>query len=306
MNLYVRVSIIVAVYNAELYLKRLLDSIVAQTMKDFEVIIVDDGSNDSSGKICDEYAKLDQRIRVIHKQNAGVSAARQTGLDNAEGEYVIHADADDWIEPTMLEELYNKAKTDKADIVICDFYDENNKGEVLLRKQKPSSLHHLSVLSDLFKNLHGSCWNKLVRRVCYEKYNIKFPEGINHCEDLLTWVELLQKNLRVSYLNRAFYHYCENKNSITRKYSRSTYETRKRYLHRLREIMPLVYSGLVARSEFNVFCEAIVYDVLNEQEVQEGLIRFKEEIKNFSLRWRLGFLCLEIGLNKIAHLFLRY
>ena len=306
MNINVRISIIVAVYNAEHSIRILLNSIKAQTMDDFEVIMVDDGSVDSSGAICDEYAKQDFRFRIIHKQNGGVSAARQTGIDNAVGEYIIHADADDWVEPTMLEELYDKAKNDDADIVICDYYNENIRGEVSLRKQQPSDLDHLSVLNDLFKDLHGSCWNKLVRRICYTKYNIRFPEGINHCEDFLTWVELLQKNVRVSYLNRAFYHYCENENSITRKYDRKTYEIRRKFLQRLTEIMPLDLSELVFQSEFNVFIEAVVYNVLNEQETREGLVKYKSKIRELGLRWRTGFFFLKIGQNKIAHVLLRY
>ena len=103
------ISIIIPVYKAEGHLHRCVDSILAQSFTDFELLLVDDGSPDGSGKICDEYAAKDSRVKVLHKQNGGVSSARQTGIENATGEYTIHADPDDWIEPTMLEELYNKA-----------------------------------------------------------------------------------------------------------------------------------------------------------------------------------------------------
>lgn len=102
-----KISIIVPVYKAETYLHRCVDSILAQTFTDWELILVDDGSPDQSGKICDEYAKKDQRVKVIHKENGGVSSARQRGLDESVGEYTIHADPDDWVEPEMLDELYN-------------------------------------------------------------------------------------------------------------------------------------------------------------------------------------------------------
>lgn len=105
-----KVSIIVPVYKAEGYLHRCVDSILAQTFTDWELLLIDDGSPDRSGEICDEYAQKDSRVRVIHKENGGVSSARQRGQDEACGEYTIHVDPDDWVEPTMLEELYQKPK----------------------------------------------------------------------------------------------------------------------------------------------------------------------------------------------------
>lgn len=104
MNKVPKISVIVPVYKAEAYLHRCVDSIIAQTFTDWELLLVDDGSPDRSGDICDEYASKDARIRVFHKENGGVSSARQKGLDEAIGEYTIHADPDDWVEPTMLEE----------------------------------------------------------------------------------------------------------------------------------------------------------------------------------------------------------
>ena len=112
------ISIIVAVYKAESCLRRCVDSLLAQTFQDYEILLVDDGSPDRSGEICDEYARKDNRVRVFHKENGGVASARQCGMNNARGEYVIHADPDDWVEPNMLEELYGKAKEENADIVV--------------------------------------------------------------------------------------------------------------------------------------------------------------------------------------------
>ena len=208
-----KISVIVPIYNAENYLRRALDSLKAQSISDFEVIMIDDGSNDSSGSICDQYCNQDSRFNVIHKTNGGVSAARQTGLDAARGEYVIHVDADDWVEPNMLEELYKKAKETDADVVICDYYvnDSNNERYVT---QCPSSLDAKTVLGELFQQLHGSCWNKLAKRDCYSNYNIKFPEGLDFCEDLFSNVQIFCHNVTVSYLNKAFYHYFQNNASI--------------------------------------------------------------------------------------------
>lgn len=118
------ISIIVPVYKSEKFICRCMDSLLSQSFTDFEILLIDDGSPDGSGKICDSYAMKDSRVRVFHKENGGVSSARQLGIDNARGEYTIHADPDDWVEPTMLAELYGKAKTEDADMVICDYYSD--------------------------------------------------------------------------------------------------------------------------------------------------------------------------------------
>ena len=226
-----KISVIVPVYKAEHYLARCVDTLLAQTFDDFEAILVDDGSPDNSGAICDEYALKDKRVRVIHQPNAGVSMARQKGLDNARGEYVIHADPDDWVEPDMLKELYAKAKEEDADMVICDFYGHYG-GKVVYERQQPSSLDHNTVLCDMFKHLFGSCWNKLVRRVCFLKFDIHFSEGVSFCEDLLINSTLLRHNIKVAYLPNAFYHYdcCINSNSLVRKKTYATFEKDKRLI----------------------------------------------------------------------------
>lgn len=228
MNNQPLVSVIVPVYKAEGTIQRCLDSLLAQTLKDFEVILVDDGSPDRCGEICDEYARKDSRIKVIHQKNMGVSAARQTGIENATGEYTIHADPDDWVEPTELEELYKKAKEDDADMVICDFYENDD----IYHKQEPSSLKNETILYEMFQHLHGSCCNKLIKRACYKDYNINFPKDIYFCEDKYVVCAMLLHNIKVSYLPKAFYHYIQypQNDTLVRHYDEAT------YLHDLRLI----------------------------------------------------------------------
>lgn len=213
-----KISVIVPVYKAEAYLHRCVDSLLAQTFQDFEILLVDDGSPDRSGEICDEYARQDSRVHVFHKENGGVSSARQYGMNKALGEYTIHADPDDWVEPTMLEELYKKAKDEDADMVICDFYVDEREG-VRYQSQNPSDLNARTVCCELFKQLHGSSWNKLLRRKCFLQYGIAYPLELSYCEDLYVNAILLQYNLRVSYLAKAFYHYDQyiNANSLVHK-----------------------------------------------------------------------------------------
>ena len=191
MNKQPAVSVIVPVYKAESYLHRCVDSLLAQTFPDFEILLIDDGSPDHSGEICDAYAMRDSRVRVFHKENGGVSSARQCGIDNARGEYTIHTDPDDWVEPDMLEELYKKAKEEDADMVICDYYLEGLQRQYM--NQRPSGLEGQIVLCDLmFQRLHGSLWNKLIRRACYRTYSVMLPKGLDYCEDVITLVQLWQ------------------------------------------------------------------------------------------------------------------
>ena len=219
----IKVSVIVPVYNAEATLKKCVDTLLSQTLHDFEVVLIDDGSTDSCGALCDEYAQMDCRVKVFHKPNGGVSSARQYGIDHAEGDYTIHADPDDWVDPEMLECLYNKAKETNADIVICDYWEN---GPTFQKRvvQKPSSLNSSSVLHELFKNLHGSTCNKLIRRSCYQKYDVHFPMGINYCEDLYVCASLLKHGIKVAYVPKAFYHYYNDttKDPLSRHYDVDT------------------------------------------------------------------------------------
>lgn len=218
MKLQPKISVIVPVFKAEAYLNRCVDSLLVQTFKDFEILLIDDGSPDKSGELCDEYAVKDSRVRVFHKENGGVSSARQFGIDNALGEYTIHADPDDWVEQTMLEELYAKAIEDDADMVICDFYVEL-KNKRIYKRQQPSKLDNQTVFREFFQQLHCSCWNKLIRRACYQNYNICFPKEMNFREDAFVMFSLLIYPIKISYLPKAFYHYdyFTNTNSIVRK-----------------------------------------------------------------------------------------
>lgn len=231
----IKISVIVAVYKAEAYLYRCVDSLLAQTFTDFEILLIDDGSPDRSGEICDEYARKDARIRVFHKANEGVGATRQFGIDHACGEYSIHADPDDWVEPTMLEELYRKAKETDADMVICDYYvDFPHK--TTYRKQEPTSLDSPQLMKDLFQRLHAALWNKLIKSSCYQTREVHFIKGINYREDLLVNMQILKHETKVAYLPRAFYHYDQilNSGSITRSITYEYYKVSEEVYKHLR------------------------------------------------------------------------
>lgn len=232
------VSIIIPVYNVELYLSKCIDSVLAQSFTDWECILVDDGSKDKSGSICDNYALKDNRIKVIHQNNSGVSVARQVGIDNVCGEYSIHIDPDDWVESNMIEELYNKAKSDDADMVICDYFKHED-GVQKYINQSPNFLEPIKIIeqmltTNMYPQLYGSCCNKLVRCSCFNSSDnlIRFePEDLSLGEDVVFNCRLLMSTVhRVSYLNKAFYHYEVRSNSLC-----STLEKNIGYLIKIQE-----------------------------------------------------------------------
>ena len=222
------ISIICPVYQAEAYLDRCVQSILAQTFTDFELVLVDDGSRDRSGEMCDEYARKDSRVHAYHKPNGGLCSARNMGLDHISGEYSVHVDPDDWLEPTMLEELYAKAKADDADMVICDIFI-NRYGKQYYSKQEPEALDHKTVMKGFFHDLHSACWNKLVRRSCYTSRGLRFPDKLYIWEDMYFNASLCMEDIKIVYLNKAFYHYdcSSNPNSLVRTCRPETVESQK-------------------------------------------------------------------------------
>lgn len=305
-----KVSIIMPVYNAEKYLHRAINSILSQTMKEWELILINDGSTDSSASICEEYTDLDERVKVIHKENEGVAIARKIGIENATGEYSIHFDSDDWAEPTMLEELYNKAKIENSDMVIADYFINDKKKQILC-KQEPTSLQPSKVLIDIFNNkLFGALWNKLIRTNLYKKYSATFFYGINYCEDVLVCAQIMKhQEVKIAYLDKAFYHYYINENSITHIITRKVYKSRKLYQEKLNEILTeKFYDKAKKISSLNIFTEGFMNKCLSKQEI---ISEFKNnEYAAFhyvkSPRWLIGYFMIKIKCYSIAHIFIKY
>ena len=305
-----KVSVIVAVYNAEKYLNKCIHSILSQTFTDFEVLLIDDGSTDSSGAMCDNYAKQDSRIRVIHQSNGGVARARQTGIENARGEYSIHADPDDMMLPTQLEVLYRKATHSHADMVICDFYKQRARG-TKRSKQKPTTLSAASIIDELLSGkLHGPLWNKLIRTSLYARYDITFVPGLNYCEDLLVCVKMLLNHIKVAYVNEALYHYnmIINDNSITRNYSREKLDMRLTLLHHLFAAIP---EGKHERGKGNI-ATAIAYQclqwgVLTDKEYAEIFGEYKKYFKksHFNIKRKTALQLSANGHQTLARRFIK-
>lgn len=208
------ISIIIPIYKAEKFIRKCLDSIVAQTYINWEAILVDDGSPDNCGIICDEYAAKDKRFKVIHKSNGGVSTARQAGLKRTTGDYIIHCDPDDWIDPKMLEELFQCAVKENAEMVICDFLREENNNTIYSSQNLINPISAKEAQKKIINGeIHGSCCNKLIKKSCIGNIGF-FPSSISLCEDELFNFKILNNDIRVAYLPKAFYHYRIHNNSI--------------------------------------------------------------------------------------------
>lgn len=213
------ISVIVPVFNVEMYLSKCITSILDQTYKNIEVILVNDGSTDDSGSICDQYAKKDNRIKVIHKKNNGVSHARNIGIDKSNGKWITFVDSDDWIEDNYLEMLLKEAKSQDVDIVLCGHNKvwENNIEKI--NQMADSRIYNSREY--LIKTLNpqtgfGFCHMKLIKRECINE--IRFNENLVVCEDALFNMQI-SKNIEKAYFcSDRLYNYRNNSNSVVKKY----------------------------------------------------------------------------------------
>lgn len=210
-----KISVIVPVYNVEKYIKQCLESILNQTYKNLEIIIVDDGTKDSSGKICDEISKSDSRIKVIHQENQGLSGARNTGLKNTTGEYITFVDSDDYIGNKMFEKMLSTLKTNNADIVECgtiycdeegNYIKENTKNKIEIY-EKDIQMKELIFSGNITTMSCGKLYKKDLLK------NFEFPIGKYH-EDTFTTYKLLHNSQKIIILNQGFYHYRQVYGSI--------------------------------------------------------------------------------------------
>lgn len=208
-----RISVIIPIYNAGSNLRRCLDSVIDQTATGLQIILVDDGSTDGSSDICDEYARLDSRIRVIHQQNCGVSVARNVGLEMAEGEWIGFVDADDWIEADMFAYLLENAESYGADTTVCALWEELPCGSVVKGVNEVAVLTGHEALELLLRDdvLNNYLWNKLWKRELFR--GIIFPVGRSF-EDVAVVYRLIEQSTRVVCLPKCKYHYRQHRGSI--------------------------------------------------------------------------------------------
>ncbi|AHM57177.1 putative glycosyltransferase EpsJ [Peptoclostridium acidaminophilum DSM 3953] len=215
------ISVVVPIFSNEKYLRRCLDSIVNQTYENLEIILVDDGSTDGSGAICDEYESRDKRIKVLHQTNQGVSAARNAGLKECQGEYIGFVDGDDWIEKDMFSFLSGLLEENGADMAACGYY-LNDKEDPDLDMERPPEI--ITQESAIEKSLElkefcfdSSVYNKIYRIDIYKKNGIEFDEDIAIGEDMLWLCRFIICSEKIVYSQIPKYHVIKNDESATRK-----------------------------------------------------------------------------------------
>ena len=216
------ISIIIPVYKVEKYLEKCIQSVINQTYENLQIILVDDGSPDNCGKICDEYAKKDHRIEVIHKSNGGLSDARNKGLEIAKGEYIGFVDSDDYIEADMYEVLYNLLKQYNADVSICNFYTVSQ-GKISIKNADNgiNEYNRIEILKEVLldNNIQSYAWNKLYKKELFDE--IKYPIGKKY-EDIGTTFYLLEKCNKVVVTGKSEYYYINRQDSIVNNVTEST------------------------------------------------------------------------------------
>ena len=228
------VSILIPVYNGEEYLEETVSSILNQSYKEFELIIINDGSSDNTKVICDNLEKFDKRIRIIHKENTGVSHTRNVALDNARGKYIAFIDSDDSVHKDYLKILVNSMENSNGQLAVCGFKERkvSSNGEIedLSRVFCPKEIIAMEDMKDLIMDFVNSgllnpLWNKLYSREIIEKNNIRFKEEVETGEDFIFNLQYFRKINNICFSKKELYYYIRrNNNSITYQYIDNMYE----------------------------------------------------------------------------------
>lgn len=287
------ISVIVPVYNVENYLDRCIASIVSQSYRELEIILVDDGSSDSSGSICDEWAKKDSRILVLHQNNAGVSSARNAALRIAKGDFFAFVDADDYIRADMLEQLLS-ALTDDVDFSVCGFNTVENEiiSQVMCDEKKQVNSAEAARLCIQKGEWGLVIWNKLFRRstIFSNSESVRFPEDIFIGEDALWLIEVCCRTRTAVYVPEACYNYIKRQNSAVyrSKRERLVESSASRYESAVRgyEILKnagIPCAGMMFRravfSARDIACEC--YCEKNKKVYDEWIVKFCSALKNY-------------------------
>ncbi|NHM29266.1 glycosyltransferase family 2 protein [Neobacillus terrae] len=253
-----KISVVIPVYNVESYLHRCVDSILNQTFQDFEIILINDDSKDNSGQICDEYAQKDKRIKVIHKKNARVSAARNDGIKTAKGKYLSFIDSDDWIEPEMYQEMINKAEQLNLDFIMCDYkkksiYYEDKRTQPIRAGyySKDDIKNELFPCLIMFENIEypptiSNCVC-LINLKFLLKNNLFYEEDIYYDEDSIFGSKIMYHATNFYYLkNHHYYNYFNNPKSTTNTYSEKRWNSFLEINERLK-----IYFGETSEFDFS-------------------------------------------------------
>lgn len=235
-----QISIIVPVYKAEKTIRKCVNSILNQTFSDFELLLINDGSPDNSGAICDEIATTDPRIKVIHQENRGVSAARNAGLDAARGKYLMFCDSDDYVLENWCEHLYRIMEQGSIHLAACDVELLLDGAEPSIKEETPCKI----IPREEFVNMAShislfEVWNKIFIKDVIDAHHLRFDENLSRCEDamfVLRYLQLIGKNDRLCYGSPVLYFYCveSTQSSLSKKYSTDYWDIQKMVFSQMR------------------------------------------------------------------------
>lgn len=315
------VSIIVPIYNVEKYLKRCIDSILHQTYRNLEIILVDDGSTDHSGEICDGYAEQDCRIRVVHKKNGGLSDARNSGLDIAYGEYISFVDSDDWIRDDYINVLVEALEYGKTKISACSYRKVNE-----LEKSREASADLISenleiwTISEAYqhlflnKQIDCSAWAKLYEHTLFS--DIRFPLGKLY-EDQFTTYKLFHSSQGVTYVDQEMYYYFDRAESIQNEQftirKMDELEANLECVAFIDEKYPNLHEEVLCKLVSS--CFHMLFAINNKTEWRDQVVRLEKIIKenrrkmirgrNINRKVRLGCLCSYFGFGVTKWIYLK-
>lgn len=231
------ISIIIPVYNAEKYISSCIESVLHQTYNEIEVILIDDGSKDQSASICDDYARKDDRIKVVHKVNGGVSSARNEGIKLAKGKYVCFVDSDDWLEPNGIDLLYSELQRANADLVSASytFFTKHEKCQKSNCERVYENKDIVLNIIEIVKNSHGSVWGKIFKKDIINTLELFFHTDMPMGEDSLFVISYLQGCNKISFIKESIYNY----NRIVK------YSAVKKYYEKYGEYNQIIFEQLV-------------------------------------------------------------
>ncbi len=280
------ISVIVPVYKVEKYIHKCVDSICNQTYANLEIILVDDGSPDSCGEICDEYAKKDERIVVIHKENGGLSDARNAALDIMKGKYVVFVDSDDSLDPPMIEKLYKTLVDTKSDLAVCNAKYVNEMGENINHHKSDGKIFVYNQYQAIYELLDSmkysnSAWAKLYRADHFK--DVRYPYGKIY-EDVPTTYKLFLKAQKVVYVQETLYNYLQNPKSISQQAFKPQRMDAVGFAEDMVSDILKVYPGLKKVSDRRLFDS--YYAILNMIDKDNEFYPETKEKYN-SLRWSI-------------------
>ena len=314
------VSVIIPVYNVEQYLKRCIDSVIDQTYRNLEIILVDDGSNDGSGEICDNSAQNDSRIKVIHKSNGGLSDARNAGIDRSTGIYIMFVDSDDWINRECVELLIRALQHGKAQISACAYQKTDRFREDSVVDRDIKTYEEMWTIDDAYihlflnKEIDNSAWAKLYNRSLFE--NIRFPVGKLYEDQFVTY-KLFHIAQRIIYVRQVLYYYFDRPGSIQNEpftiRKMDELEAALECVKFVDEVYPHLHEAVICRLVSS--CFHMIFAIYDQKKWNREYDILKKIIfdnrkkmvfgKNVNRKVRLGCLCSYLGLGLTRQIYIK-